>query len=100
MEPRLSYSIGNEQIDGSLSFDTDDDIVEARWRAERVDRGDADVFATKVRRKGKNAVGLFVSVEGFTSAALDQYRERTPFITMDGTDLYATLEQRVRLDDS
>ncbi|WP_432073178.1 hypothetical protein [Streptomyces wuyuanensis] len=32
MEPRLSYSLEYEQIDGSLTFDTDDYIVEAKWR--------------------------------------------------------------------
>lgn len=53
MEPRLAYSLPNEQIDGSLTFDTDDYIVEARWRQAPVSRGDADVFAAKVRRKGK-----------------------------------------------
>lgn len=99
MEPRLAYDLEREQIDGSLSFDTDDYIVEARWRKEPVDRGDADIFAAKVRRKGKNAVGLFVSVAGFSKLALDQYREATPFIVMDGTDLYLALDQRVRLDD-
>jgi hypothetical protein len=40
MEPRLSYNLPYEQIDGSLSFDTDDYIVEARWRKEPTDRGD------------------------------------------------------------
>lgn len=99
MEPRLSYSLEREQIDGSLSFDTDDYIVEARWRKDPVDRGDADIFATKVRRKGKNAVGLFVSVNGFASTALEQYQEATPFIVMNGNDLYLALDQRVRLDD-
>jgi hypothetical protein len=99
MEPRLAYSLEREQIDGSLSFDTDDYIVEARWREESVDRGDADIFATKVRRKGKNAVGLFISVNGFTKPALDQYQEATPFIVMDGADLYLALDQRIRLDD-
>jgi hypothetical protein len=99
MEPRLSYDLQREQIDGSLSFDTDDYIVEARWRQEPTDRGDVDIFAAKVRRKGKNALGLFVSVSGFTRDALDQYRESTPFMAMDGADLYLALDQRVRLDD-
>jgi hypothetical protein len=99
MEPRLSYSIQREQIDGSLSFDTDDYIVEARWRSEPVSRGDADVFAAKVRRKGKNAVGLLVSIAGLSKPARDQYRESTPFIAMDGNDLYLILDRRVRLDD-
>jgi hypothetical protein len=99
MEPRLSYSLDREQIDGSLSYDTDDYIVEVRWRKEPVSRADADVFAAKVRRKGKNAVGLFISIEGLSRDALDQYAEATPFLAMDGTDLYLTLDQRVRLDD-
>jgi hypothetical protein len=99
LEPRLAYDLEREQIDGSLSFDTDDYVLEARWTKDPVDRGDADIFAAKVRRKGKNAVGLFVSVNGFTSAALKQYHEATPFITMDGADLYLTLDQRMRLDD-
>ena len=43
---------------GSFTFDTDDYIVEARWRADPTDRGDGDIFAKKVERKGKNAVGL------------------------------------------
>jgi hypothetical protein len=99
MEPRLQYSLEHEQIDGSFSFDTDDYIVEARWRAEPCSRDHADVFAKKVQRKGKNALGLFVSVNGFTSDTLETYSEATPFMVMDGLDLMAVLEQRVRLDD-
>ena len=35
VEPRLSYSIDLEQIDGSLNFDTSPYIVKkARWRSE------------------------------------------------------------------
>ena len=44
-------------------------------------------------------MGLFISISGFTSGALDAYRERTPLITMDGDDLFFVLDQRVRLDD-
>jgi len=99
MEPRLSYDLDREQIDGSLTFDTDDYIVEARWRAEPSSRGDADIFASKVKRKGKNAFGLFVSVAGMSRDALEQYSESTPFMVVDGTDLYLILDQRIRLDD-
>ena len=99
MEPRFEYSLTHEQLDGSFTFDTDDYIVEARWRKEAASRADFDVFAAKVRRKGKNALGLFVSVNGFTSDALETYREQTPFVTMDGTDLMSVLQAFVRLDD-
>lgn len=99
MEPRLAYDLEREQIDGSLSFDTDDYIVEARWRQDPTDRGDCDIFANKVRRKGKNALGIFVSVNGFTGDALQEYSHSTPFVVMDGDDLFCVLDQRVRLDD-
>ncbi|HEV8681489.1 MAG TPA: restriction endonuclease [Actinomycetota bacterium] len=99
LEPRLAYSLESEQIDGSVAFDTDDYIVEARWTKDPVGREDADVFASKVRRKGKNALGLFVSVSGFTRGALDAYSQATPFMAMDGVDLMAVLGQQIRLDD-
>jgi len=99
LEPRLAYKLDLEQIDGSFTFDTDDYIVEARWRAQAADRGDGDIFARKVERKGKNAVGLFISVNGFTGPFLQVFKESTPFIVMDGGDLYAVFDNRVRLDD-
>lgn len=99
MEPRLGHRSQTEQIDGSLSFDTDDYILEAKWIAESVSREAADAFAAKVRRKGKNALGLFVAVNGFSSAALTTYAESTPFVSMDGSDVYLVLDGRVRLDD-
>lgn len=99
LEPRAAYSLEREQIDGSFSFETDDYIMEARWWSEPVGRGHLDVFARKIERKGKNALGLFVSVNGFTKDALDEYNKSTPFVTMEGMDFIAVLDERVRLDD-
>jgi len=99
MEPRLGYSTDLEQIDGSLTFDTDDYIVEAKWIAETVSRESADAFAAKVRRKGKNALGLIIAVNGFSGPALRAYDEKTPFLTMGGGDLFLVLDGRVRLDE-
>jgi hypothetical protein len=99
LEPRAAYSLEREQIDGAFSFDTDDYILEARWWKEPVGRGHMDVFAKKIERKGKNALGLFVSVNGFSQDALDEYSTATPFITLDGADFFMVLEERVRLDD-
>ncbi len=99
MEPRLGYVIGSEQIDGSLNYDTDDYIVEAKWRQDVTTRADVDLFAEKVRRKGKNALGLFISVNGFAATATARYDESTPFLAIDGGDLLCVLEQRIRLDD-
>ncbi|WP_245886845.1 restriction endonuclease [Umezawaea tangerina] len=99
LEPRAAYSLANEQIDGAFSFDTDDYILEARWWKKAIGRGHLDVFASKIRRKGKNALGLYASISGFTQDALDTYEDGTPFITIDGMDIMAVLDGRVRLDD-
>ncbi len=99
LDPRLSYRLEREELDGALTFDTDDYVVEAKWRRKPTDRATLDVFAAKVRRKGKNALGIFVSVNGFTAPAIEEYRHSTPFLTVDGADLMAVLDQRLRLDD-
>lgn len=99
MEPRLKYSLEYEQIDGAMSFDTDDYIIEAKWWKEQLQPTHLDGLASKVGRKSKNTLGLFISISGFTSGAIRAYRERTPLITMDGDDLFCVLDQRVRLDD-
>ncbi len=40
-----------------------------------------------------------MAVNGLSSAELATYHESTPFITMDGRDIYLVLDGRVRLDD-
>ena len=99
LEPRLSYSLEYEQIDGAFTFDTDDYIVEAKWRKKKVTRAEADAFDKKVERKGRNALGLIVSVNGFSPDAIGQYSQGTKFMTMDGPDLMAVLSGQIRLED-
>ncbi|MFI5976046.1 restriction endonuclease [Streptomyces sp. NPDC051452] len=99
LDPRASYSLEHEQIDGAFSFDTDHYVLEAKWWKEAIGRPLLDIFKTNIERKGKNTLGLYVSMSGFTSDALDMYAYSTPFITMDGLDFMAVLEQRIRLDE-
>jgi hypothetical protein len=97
--PRMGYTVASDQIDGAISFDSDDYIVEAKWTASPVERSTADILATKVARAGKNGLGLFVSTSGFSSGFRDTYSRSTPFLTLDGVDLYTVLDGRFRLDD-
>ncbi|MEN8655276.1 hypothetical protein ABCR94_33020 [Streptomyces sp. 21So2-11] len=99
MQPRLGYDLEFQQIDGSITFDTDDYILEAKWLAGAVEAGPLMLFNDKVRRKGKNALGLFISVNGFSSGAKAAFREGTAFLTIEGFDLFSVLDDRVRLDD-
>ncbi|MBH0781556.1 restriction endonuclease [Nocardia bovistercoris] len=99
LEPRLSYVLNGEQIDGSFSFDTDDYIVEAKWTKEPIGRDQLDILDSKVRRRGKNALGAFFSASSYTSTALGKYSEGSTFIAVDGQEIFLILEGRVRLDE-
>jgi hypothetical protein len=99
LEPRASYSLEHEQIDGSFIYDTDHYVLEAKWWKKAIGRSLLDVFKANIERKGKNTLGLYISMSGFTSDALAVYCYSTPFIAMDGTDFMAVLEQRIRLDE-
>ncbi|WP_329177269.1 restriction endonuclease [Streptomyces sp. NBC_01477] len=99
LDPRLSYSLPYEQIDGSITYDTDVYIVEAKWLKEPVEVHYLGSFVEKVRHKGKNALGLYISVHGFTRGAKERYAEGTCFITMEGIDLFAVLDGHTTLDE-
>ncbi|MFF9909647.1 restriction endonuclease [Streptomyces sp. NPDC013457] len=99
LEPRASYSLDHEQIDGAFSFNTDHYVLEAKWWKDAIGRRELDVFKANIERKGKNTLGLYVSMSGYSSDALAVYSYSTPFITMDGSDFMAVLDQRIRLDD-
>lgn len=98
LEPTLAYNLTGEQIDGSIYHDTNHYIVEAKWWAGAVEAEHLTNFDGKVRRKGKNALGLFVSVNGFSEGGRDIFKRGTSFITMDGGDLFCVLDDRIRLD--
>ncbi|MEU2429851.1 restriction endonuclease [Streptomyces sp. NPDC007861] len=99
LEPRASYSLDYEQIDGAFTFETDHYVLEAKWWKEAIGRRELDIFKGNIERKGKNTLGLYVSMSGFTSDALAVYSLSTPFVTIDGSDFMAVLDQRIRLDD-
>ncbi|MFF2714738.1 restriction endonuclease [Paenarthrobacter sp. NPDC058040] len=99
LAPRTGYNVDADQIDGAISFDSDDYIIEAKWLAKPVERHYADSFAKKVERSGKNGLGLFISASGFSSGFIQTFSRSTPFITIDGVDLFAVLDGRFRLDD-
>ncbi|WP_063734369.1 restriction endonuclease [Streptomyces sp. RTd22] len=99
LEPQAAYILEHEQIDGAFMFDTDHYVLEAKWWKKAIGRPLLDVFKANIERKGKNTLGLYISMSGFTSDALEVYSYSTPFITMDGNDFMAVLERRMRLDD-
>lgn len=99
LDPKRSFRIEGEQIDGAFSFEGTDYLLEARWRREPTSREALDAFHAKIERKLENTLGLFLSMNGFVDQGVGAYSNRgSRMILMDGTDLMAVLEDRITLD--
>ncbi len=98
MDPRASFKIIGEQIDGAFTFEKADFLLEAKWQQELVGIEELDAFAGKISRKLDNTLGLFLSINGYSPDAVSLHRAtRSVMILMDGSDLMAVLEGRIDL---
>jgi hypothetical protein len=70
LDPKASFAIKGEQIDGAFTFDKTDYLLEARWQQEVVEPKELDAFSAKVTRKLENTLGLFLSINGFAEAGI------------------------------
>lgn len=96
LEPKESFKIYGEQIDGAFTFQGNDYLLEAKWKSE-VNRSDLAHFCFKVEAKFKTALGLLISIDGVTKEAVSS--DFKSIIIMDGVDLIAILDRRVSLPD-
>jgi hypothetical protein len=100
LDPRASFRIQGEQIDGSFTLEGIDFLFEAKWQNQLMGAESLDSFAAKVLRKLDNTLGLFLSVNGFSSDAVMAHKSgRRVLLLMDGSDLMAVLEGRIDLKD-
>jgi hypothetical protein len=100
LEAKGPYKITGEQIDGSFSFDSQDYLLEAKWQKKPVDAGELYKFGTKIDGKFKSTVGLFISLDGFsTDCTKTSSNIIKSMILMDGQDLMMVLDGRIRLND-
>ncbi len=98
MDPRASFKITGEQIDGAFTFEKTDFILEAKWQQELIGIEQLDAFSGKIKRKLANTLGLFLSINGYSPFAVSLHEAHQPvMILMDGSDLMAVLEGRIEL---
>lgn len=99
--PRPSFRLIGEQIDGSLDFDGSTYLIEARWRDQQTGYADLITLQGKVKRKAQWSRGIFISIAGFTSDGLQAFSkgERTSIIGITGQDIYLVLNQKKNLKD-
>jgi hypothetical protein len=97
LDPRGSFALRGEQIDGSFSLGETHFLLEAKWTKGAIERKDLDAFKAKVEGKIENTLGLFVSINGFQVNAVQDHSSGALMLMMNGADLYMVLDGRVDL---
>jgi hypothetical protein len=99
LDPRRSFRLTGEQIDGSFQLQQEIYLLEAKWQDERTGQADLLTFAGKVDGKAQWSRGLFVSYSNFSPDGLQAFARgrRTSIICMDGLDLSHILSGRLDL---
>lgn len=96
LDPKASFRVLGEQIDGAFELDGTDYLFEAKWTTQMINSEDIDAFKGKIGRKLDNTLGLFLSINGFSDDAVRVHSSgRSTVLLMDGTDLMTVLEGRI-----
>lgn len=101
LEPRGSFKIIGEQIDGSFILHNEVYLLEAKWTSKQINKGDLVVFNEKVSSKSGFTRGLYISFSGYTEEALETFSNgRTVnIILMTVQELAIALTQQLDLSD-
>jgi len=99
LDPKASFRITGEQIDGAFTFDNTDYLFEAAWQKELVGAEQLRAFSGKLTDKLDNTLGLFLSINGYTPDGVKAFsRGRCTVLLIDGAHLMSVLEGRIDLD--
>ncbi|MCC6176204.1 MAG: restriction endonuclease [Chloroflexi bacterium] len=92
---------GGEQIDGAFRLDGWYYLVECRWRKKAADIRDLDGLRGQVDRSGKQTMGLFLSIEGWSDHVPQLLKQNSDksILLMDGYDLRSVLAGQADLHD-
>jgi hypothetical protein len=92
---------GGEEIDGSFKLESWYYIVECKWQKKLTDIRQLDSLKGKVDRSGKQTMGLFLSIEGWSKNVCPLLKQNPvkSIILMDGYDLRCVLNNTADLRD-
>ena len=90
---------GAEQIDGAFQIDGWFYLTECRWRQNPSDTRELDGFLGQIQRSGKQTMGLFISVNGWSKNVPRMLKQNTEkaIVLMQGYDLRTILSEEVDL---
>lgn len=102
LQPRGSFRLQGEQIDGSLDFENHTYLIEAKFQTKPVGQEDLLAFRGKVESKATWSRGIFISISGFTEDGLAAFSRGRPtnLIAINGQDVYFILDGQIPLDEA
>lgn len=96
LDPKASFKNLGEQVDGAFSLEGTEYLFEAKWQKELVNKADLAIFSDKVKTKLENTLGIFLSINGFSSDGVSAHQAGgSSILLLDGGDLMAILEERI-----
>lgn len=89
LQPRGSFKLTGEQIDGSFVWRDRTYLLEAKWTQQPTSGSDFGAFIFKLEGKTADTRGLFVSINGYSADGLTALRHKgnLRFVCLDGDHL-------------
>jgi hypothetical protein len=89
LDPRSSFRLLGEQIDGSFSWQTKTCLVEAKWVKDPVAGAEFGAFNYKIEGKTVDTRGLYISVNGYSPDAIRGMNGKgaLKFVCLDGAHI-------------
>lgn len=99
LEPRGSFKIEGEQIDGSFILNNNVYLLEAKWTNKEINKSDLVIFSEKVSSKSPFTRGIFISFSGFTRESIDTFSKgrKVNIVLMTVQELYIALSRELDL---
>lgn len=94
LDPRASFKITGEQIDGSFIWRQRSNLVECKWTKNATAGAEFGAFLFKIDGKSADTRGLFISINGYSTDAVTALNGKgaLKFICLDGTHIMRALE--------
>ena len=101
LEPRESFRLFGEQIDGSFILHNEVYLLEAKWTNKQIGKTDLVAFNDKVASKSSFTRGVFISFSGYTDEALATFSvgRTVNIILLTVTELAIALTQQREITD-
>lgn len=93
LDPRKSFKLIGEQIDGSFSWKGKTHLTEAKWAKDPVAGAEFGAFIYKIEGKTADTRGLYISANGYSPKALEGLKGKGAlrFVCIDGAHVVRAL---------